>query len=65
VFGDSGLWKDIFSIGRDNKASRERRFLYYVTKKTGNSSDTIFWHQTWLDGIALKDCFTRLFNGEC
>jgi len=33
-------------------------------QKTGNSSDTLFWHQTWLDGIALKECFTRLFNSS-
>ena len=33
-----------------------------VTKKVGDGSKTLFWHESWLGDEVLKNCFSRLFN---
>nr|GEX54355.1 RNA-directed DNA polymerase, eukaryota [Tanacetum cinerariifolium] len=39
-------------------------FLSLIRKKVGNCEDTLFWEDTWFDGISLKQQFSRLYSLE-
>lgn len=28
----------------------------------GNRCSTLFWHESWVDGMVLKECFSILFS---
>nr|GEW03533.1 hypothetical protein [Tanacetum cinerariifolium] len=39
-------------------------FLSFIRKKVGNGEDTLFWEDSWFDGISLKQQFSRLYSLE-
>nr|GEV69514.1 RNA-directed DNA polymerase, eukaryota, reverse transcriptase zinc-binding domain protein [Tanacetum cinerariifolium] len=39
-------------------------FLSLIRKKVSNGEDTLFWENSWFDGISLKQQFPRLYSLE-
>nr|GEV10093.1 RNA-directed DNA polymerase, eukaryota [Tanacetum cinerariifolium] len=44
--------------------SKGINFLSFIRKKVGNGEDTLFWEDSWFDGISLKQQFPRLYSLE-
>jgi len=51
------VWLNKVAFMLNNKVGAEN-----VTKKVGDGSKTLFWHESWLGDEVLKNCFSRLFN---
>ncbi|GKB93348.1 hypothetical protein Tco_0979485 [Tanacetum coccineum] len=57
------LWLDIV---RKTKSLKNKGIdlLAFVRKKVGNGEDTLFWNDIWLDEMALKHRYPRLYALE-
>ncbi|GJX14050.1 hypothetical protein Tco_0205808 [Tanacetum coccineum] len=54
------------NIVRETKSLKNKGIdlLAFVCKKVGNGEDTLFWNDIWLDDIALKHRYPRLYALE-
>jgi hypothetical protein len=64
VTGRSGSswWREIGRIRDGVGVLSGGWFVECVSKKVGDSLDTFFWTDPWLDGLSLWERFRRLFD---
>lgn len=61
---ESIWWKDVYGICNRQVMIwvRGARFWIKNFKKIGNCSETLSWHESWLGGEVVLECFSSLFS---
>ena len=54
---DASYWWRVIAALR-----REVWFSDHASHDVGNGKSTMFWSDVWIDGVALKESFSRLFD---
>ncbi|GJU99732.1 RNA-directed DNA polymerase, eukaryota, reverse transcriptase zinc-binding domain protein [Tanacetum coccineum] len=62
-FHNRSTWRDILNACQSLKAQGIDLFQY-IRKKIGNGEQSSFWNDIWLDDVAFKDQYGRLFALE-
>lgn len=58
----SKCWTDLNNLGNEGTGFRRNWFMDSIAKSVGCGSDTLFWHEPWVEGGLLSTRFNRLLN---
>ena len=59
---NSVWWNNLINIKKGAGVGGGRRFDTNVGREVGDETQTLFWWDPWIDGMVLKNSFSRLFD---
>lgn len=58
----SRWWSDLQKIEEGGNGIKQNWFSNVIKKEVGSGENTLFWHESWLDGGPLDKRFGRLYS---